>query len=326
MANILLTGAAGFIGSNLSKRLTDEGNFVLGVDNFCTGRASNLDSLKTHKDFDFLEHDVSKPFPATHPIGKMKFDWVMHFASPASPPKYFEKPIETMLVNGEGTRHLLDLCHSRKARFFYASTSEVYGDPLEHPQPESYWGNVNPIGVRSIYDEAKRYAEALIYAYHRAKKTDVRVIRIFNTYGPKMDPEDGRVVTNLLNQAKKGESLTLYGDGKQTRSFQYISDLVEGIVRLMRTPYAQPVNLGNPNEFTIEALAAEVEKLVGKTLPREFKELPSDDPKQRKPDISVARKILEWEPTVQLAEGLRLTYEAMGGATAPQRGKIMIAK
>lgn len=198
-------------------------------------------------------------------------------------------------------------------RFFYASTSEVYGDPLVHPQPETYWGNVNPIGVRSIYDEGKRYGEAITYAYHRSKKVDVRVIRIFNTYGPKMDPEDGRVVTNLLNQALKGESLTMYGDGKQTRSFQYITDLVEGIVRLMGKPYTQPVNLGNPNEFTILELADAVEKLVGKPLQREFKPLPSDDPKQRKPDISVARQILEWEPVIQLQEGLRRTYEAFGG-------------
>lgn len=313
MANILLTGAAGFIGSNLSRRLVDEGHFVLGIDNFCTGRSVNLDDLKTHKDFDFFEHDVSKPFPSSHPIGKMKFDWVLHFASPASPPKYFDRPIDTMLVNGEGTRHLLDLCHARGAKFFYASTSEVYGDPLVHPQPETYWGNVNPIGVRSIYDEGKRYGEAITYAYHRAKKVDVRVIRIFNTYGPKMDPEDGRVVTNLLNQAMKGEALTMYGDGKQTRSFQYITDLVEGIVRLMRTSYTQPVNLGNPNEFTILELAAEVEKLVGKALQKEFRPLPSDDPKQRKPDISVAKKVLEWEPVVQLQEGLKRTYEAFGG-------------
>lgn len=323
MANILLTGAAGFIGSNLSRRLVDEGHFVLGVDNFCTGRAVNLDDLKTHKDFDFFEHDVSKPFPAAHPISKMKFDWVMHFASPASPPKYFDRPIETMLVNGEGTRFLLDYCHARGAKFFYASTSEVYGDPLVHPQPESYWGNVNPIGVRSIYDEGKRYGEAITYAYQRAKKVDVRVIRIFNTYGPKMDPEDGRVVTNLLNQALKGESLTLYGDGKQTRSFQYITDLVEGIVRLMGSQYQQPVNLGNPNEFTILELADEVEKLVGKKLQREFKPLPSDDPKQRKPDITVAQRELGWEPVVQLQEGLRRTYEAFsGGAGNGPKPKI----
>ena len=309
MANILLTGVAGFIGSNLASRLLEDGHFVLGIDNFCTGRNVNLSDLKTHKDFDFIEHDVSKPFLTSQPMNKMKFDWVLHFASPASPPKYFERPIETMLVNGEGTRHLLDFANGIRAKFFYASTSEVYGDPLVHPQPETYWGNVNPIGVRSIYDEGKRYGEALTYAYHRAKKVDVRVIRIFNTYGPKMDPEDGRVVTNLLMQAIRGDRFTLYGDGKQTRSFQFITDLVEGITRVMKANYTQPVNLGNPNEFTILELAAEIEKLVGKKLTHEFKPLPADDPKQRKPDISVARKVLEWEPKIQLAEGLKITHQ-----------------
>ncbi|MBS1957887.1 MAG: SDR family oxidoreductase [Bdellovibrionales bacterium] len=309
MANILLTGAAGFIGSHLATELTAHGHFVLGIDNFCTGRSINLDGLKTNKDFDFLEHDISKPFPIACPVSRMKFDWVMHFASPASPPKYFAIPIETMLVNGEGTRHLLDFAHASRAKFFYSSTSEVYGDPLVHPQTESYWGNVNPIGVRSIYDEGKRYGEAITYAYHRAKKLDVRVIRIFNTYGPKMDPEDGRVVTNLLMQAIRGQEFTIYGDGKQTRSFQYVSDLIEGVIRLMDVDYNQPVNLGNPNEFTILELAKEIEKLTGKALQMTFRPLPSDDPKQRKPDITTAQRLLNWEPRVQLAEGLKLTHE-----------------
>jgi nucleoside-diphosphate-sugar epimerase len=316
MANILLTGAAGFIGSNLSQRLVSEGHFVLGVDNLCTGRMQNLEALRTHKDFDFLNQDVIKPFPSHHPISKMKFDWVMHLASPASPPKYFERPIETMLVNGEGTRHLLDLAVQKGAKFFFASTSEIYGDPLEHPQPETYWGNVNPIGVRSIYDEGKRYGEAITYAYQRAKKLDVRVIRIFNTYGPQMDPDDGRVVTNLLMQAIRGNKFTIYGDGKQTRSFQYVTDLIEGIVRLMKSPYSSPVNLGNPNEFTILELAQAIEKLLGKKFEMEFLPLPSDDPKQRRPNIEVAKRELQWEPVVQLAEGLKLTHEHFAGVHA----------
>jgi nucleoside-diphosphate-sugar epimerase len=318
MANILLTGAAGFIGSHLSRRLVEDGHFVLGVDNFCTGRSGNLDGLRTHKDFDFLEWDVSKPFADKSPIRKFKFDWILHFASPASPPKYFSMPVETMTVNGEGTRHLLEMCRQQQAKFFYASTSEVYGDPLVHPQPETYWGNVNPNGVRSIYDEGKRYGEAMTYAYHRAKKVDVRVIRIFNTYGPNMDPEDGRVVTNLLMQAIRGQKFTIYGDGSQTRSFQYVSDLIEGITRLMKVSYTEPVNLGNPNEFTMLELAKAIEALVGKTIEIEFKPLPSDDPKQRKPDITVAKRELEWEPIIQLAEGLKLTHahfdpQAIGG-------------
>lgn len=309
MANILLTGAAGFIGSHLSQRFVDEGHFVLGVDNLCTGRMQNLSKLQGHKDFDFLEWDVSKPLPERSPVRKLKFDWILHFASPASPPKYFALPVETMTVNAEGTRHLLEMAKKSASKFFYASTSEVYGDPLEHPQKETYWGNVNPIGVRSIYDEAKRYGEAMVYAYQRMHQLDVRVIRIFNTYGPQMDPDDGRVVTNFLMQAIRGQKLTIYGDGKQTRSFQYVSDLVEGICRLMKSNYTQPVNLGNPNEFTMMELAQQIEALMGRTLEKEFMPIPSDDPKQRRPDISVAKRELGWEPVVQLPEGLKKTLE-----------------
>ncbi len=305
---ILLTGAAGFVGSHLAERLTKEGHFVLGVDNLCTGRLKNLDSFKNTSNFDFVEADASKPLSSAI-RSKQKWDWVMHLASPASPPKYFAIPVETMLINAEGTRHLLELARENNSKFFYSSTSEVYGDPNVHPQPESYWGNVNPIGVRSIYDEAKRYGEAMIYAYHRAHKLDVRVIRIFNTYGPKMDPEDGRVVTNLMFQALRNEAMTIYGDGKQTRSFQYVADLVEGIVRLMGTDYVWPVNLGNPGEFTILEFAEMVKKLIPTTSKLEFRDLPQDDPKQRKPDIALADKLMGWSPKVNLEEGLKLTLD-----------------
>jgi nucleoside-diphosphate-sugar epimerase len=306
--NILLTGAAGFVGSHLAERLLSEGHFVLGVDNLCTGRLKNLESFKANPNFEFVNADVSQALvPAIR--AQKKWDWIMHFASPASPPKYFAIPIETMLVNGEGTRHLLELARENNSKFFYSSTSEVYGDPLVHPQTESYWGNVNPIGVRSIYDEAKRYGEAMIYAFHREFKLDVRVIRIFNTYGPRMDPEDGRVVTNLMFQALRNEPMTIYGDGKQTRSFQYVSDLVDGIVKLMKTDYVWPVNFGNPSEFTILEFAEKVRALIPTKSELSFHDLPSDDPKQRKPDISLAQKLMAWEPKVNLTEGLKTTLE-----------------
>ncbi len=306
--NLLITGAAGFIGSHLCKHFTDQGHFVLGVDNLCTGRLKNLEELKHNPNFVFEQADVSESLPASIAL-KKNWDWIFHFASPASPPKYFSLPIETMRVNAEGTRHLLDLARSKKAKFFYSSTSEVYGDPLIHPQPETYWGNVNSIGVRSIYDEAKRYAEAMIYSYQREFNLNVRVIRIFNTYGPKMDPEDGRVVTNLMFQALRNEPMTIYGDGKQTRSFQYISDLVEGIDRLMKVDYQLPVNLGNPEEFTILEFAEKVKQLVPTRSELEFHPLPQDDPKQRKPVIDLAKKILDWEPKVSLGEGLAKTLQ-----------------
>jgi len=306
--NILITGAAGFIGSHLSKHFLDQGHTVLGLDNLCTGRLKNIDELRPNLKFSFENVDVSKPL-STAISSKLKWDWIFHFASPASPPKYFALPIETMTVNGEGTRHLLDLARATGAKFFYSSTSEVYGDPLIHPQPESYWGNVNSIGVRSIYDEAKRYAEAMIYSYHREFKVDVRVIRIFNTYGPKMDPEDGRVVTNLMFQALRNEPMTIYGDGLQTRSFQYVSDLVDGIDRLMRSNYTQPVNLGNPTEFTILEFADHVKKIIPTKSEITFHDLPLDDPKQRKPVITLAKKLLDWEPKVNLADGLAMTLQ-----------------
>ncbi len=305
---ILLTGAAGFVGSHLAEKLLNEGHFVLGIDNCCTGRLKNLESIKNHPQFDFIQTDASVPLVAAV-RSRQKWDWIMHLASPASPPKYFSLPIETMLINSEGTRHLLELARENRSKFFYSSTSEVYGDPLEHPQTETYWGNVNSIGVRSIYDEAKRYGEAMIYAYHRTHGIDARVIRIFNTYGPKMDPEDGRVVTNLMFQALRNEPMTIYGDGKQTRSFQYVADLVEGITQLMKTGYVWPVNLGNPSEFTILEFAEQVRKLIPTTSALEFRELPSDDPKQRKPDITLAKKLMGWEPKIALTEGLTRTLD-----------------
>jgi nucleoside-diphosphate-sugar epimerase len=306
--NILLTGAAGFVGSNLAKRLVDDGHTVVGVDNFATGRLKNLDELHQHPRFSLFDFDASKPLPVEI-TSKHQFDWIMHLASPASPPKYFALPIQTMTINGEGTRHLLELAREQGSKFFYSSTSEVYGDPNVHPQPEGYWGNVNSIGVRSIYDEGKRYGEAMTYAFHRTYGVDVRVIRIFNTYGPKMDPEDGRVVTNLMFQALKNEPMTIYGDGSQTRSFQYVDDLVEGICRLMKANYVWPVNLGNPDEFTILGFAEAVRKLIPTESKLTFHPLPQDDPKQRKPDIALAKKILDWEPKIKLEDGLKRTLE-----------------
>lgn len=304
--NILLTGASGFVGSHLVERFLKDGHFVCGVDNLITGREKNIKEFQSDQNFQFFKADVSEPLP--NEVQKLKkWDWVMHFASPASPPKYLAAPLETMKVNGEGTRFLLELAQGSGAKFFYASTSEVYGDPLVHPQTEAYWGNVNPNGLRSVYDEAKRYGEAMTYLFHREHKVDVRVIRIFNTYGPKMDPTDGRVVTNLMFQALKGEPMTIYGDGKQTRSFQFVSDLVEGIVRLMKSNYTQPVNLGNTGEFSILEFSEKVKALVGGESKITFQDLPSDDPKQRKPDITVAKKELGWEPKVSLNEGLQAT-------------------
>ena len=305
---ILLTGAAGFVGSHLAERLLKEGHQVLGVDNFCTAGRRNLEYLTPFAGFSFLEADVSGPLEVEGDL-----DWVMHFASPASPPRYLKLPLETLRVNAEGTRHLLDLARARGAAFFLASTSEVYGDPLVHPQPEGYWGNVNPVGPRSIYDEAKRYAEALALAYHRTHGVPLRIVRIFNTYGPRMDPQDGRVVTNLVTQALQGEPLTIYGDGAQTRSFQYIDDLIEGILRLMKVEYALPVNLGNPEEYTVLELARLVKELTGSPSEIAFWPLPQDDPRQRRPDITLARELLAWEPRVPVREGLLRTIAHFEG-------------
>ncbi len=309
---ILLTGAAGFIGSHLVERFLQEGHQVIGLDSFFTGRKQNIASFLSHTQFQFFKADCSDPLPASVlEAAANGLDWILHFASPASPPKYFKMPLQTMRVNAEGTRHLLELAKQKGAQFFYASTSEVYGDPLVHPQHEQYWGNVNPIGVRSIYDEAKRYGEALVQLYTREYHLSTRTIRIFNTYGPRMDPEDGRVVTNLMFQALRGEKLTVYGQGTQTRSFQYVSDLVEGIVRLMGVRSSEPVNLGNPDEFTILEFAKKVCQLTQRSeVDIVYKPLPSDDPKQRKPDITRAQSLLGWSPKVKLDEGLARTLSA----------------
>ncbi|MDM7325239.1 MAG: SDR family oxidoreductase [Thermus sp.] len=298
----LITGVAGFLGSHMAERLLVEGHEVLGLDNLSTGQERNLERLGRYPGFTFLRADVSKPLEVAGPL-----DWILHLASPASPPRYLKLPLETLLVNAEGTRHLLDLSLTKGARFLLASTSEVYGDPLVHPQPESYWGNVNPIGPRSIYDESKRYAEALTLAYHRVYGLPARIARIFNTYGPYMDPLDGRVVSSLIVQALRGEPLTVFGDGSQTRSFCYVDDLVEGLMRLMGVDYPYPVNLGNPEEYRILDLALLIKELTGSPSPIVFQALPEDDPKRRCPDISLARRLLDWEPKVGLREGLERT-------------------
>ena len=301
---ILLTGGAGFIGSHLSRRFIAEGHHVVVVDNLMTGSRENVAPLLDNPRFEFVERDATFPFEIDGAV-----DWVMHFACPASPPKYLAFPIETMRISAEGTYHLLELAEKKKAKFFLASTSEVYGDPNVHPQPETYWGHVNPIGERSVYDEGKRYAEAIMAAYHRERGQPIRHIRIFNTYGPLMQAEDGRVVTNFIVRALRGESLMLYGDGSQTRSFQYVDDLVEGIVRLMGVDYTSPVNLGNPDEYTVRQFAEVIRELVPGAGPLEFAPLPKDDPRQRKPDITVAKKVLGWQPQVPLRTGILKTID-----------------
>ena len=302
MKSALVSGAAGFVGSHLVDRLLEEGFAVVGVDNFITGKEENLNSAKSNSKFSFLDLDVVSEIPD---LG-MKFDYIFHAASPASPPKYFEYPIETMMVNSIGTKNLLDLAIKNKARVIFFSTSEVYGDPLEHPQRESYWGNVNPIGPRSIYDEAKRFGEALVAQYVREKKVNAGIIRIFNTYGPRLDPHDGRVVSTFIRQAISGEALTVNGDGNQTRSFCYISDLIDGIFKMAESNEFGPINLGNPNEMTLNELIKEISKLLSKNL--DTTNLPElkDDPVRRKPDISLAKEKLGWEPKVSLTQGLQL--------------------
>jgi nucleoside-diphosphate-sugar epimerase len=302
LKSALVSGAAGFVGSHLVDRLLEEGFAVVGVDNFITGKEENLNSAKSNSKFSFLDLDVVSEIPD---LG-MKFDYIFHAASPASPPKYFEYPIETMMVNSIGTKNLLDLAEKNNSRFIFFSTSEVYGDPLEHPQRESYWGNVNPIGPRSIYDEAKRFGEALVAQYVRAKKVNAGIIRIFNTYGPRLDPHDGRVVSTFIRQAISGEALTVNGDGNQTRSFCYISDLIDGILKMAESNEFGPINLGNPNEMTLNELIKEISKLLSKNL--DTTNLPElkDDPVRRKPDISLAKEKLGWEPKVSLTQGLQL--------------------
>ena len=302
---IVLTGAAGFLGSHLAERFLREGYEVVGVDNLITGSRSNLALLQElgaegPGRFFFRHHDVSLPLFISGTV-----DGVLHFASPASPVDYLDLPIQTLKVGSLGTHNMLGLAMEKGARFFLASTSEVYGDPEVHPQPESYWGSVNPVGPRGVYDEAKRFAEAMTMAYHTHHGLDTRIVRIFNTYGPRMRPGDGRVVSNFVVQALRGDPLTIYGDGSQTRSFCYVEDEVDGIWRLFHSDLHDPVNIGNPVEFTIRELAEEVLRQVGGTSELEFRSLPTDDPKVRRPDISRARELLGWEPSVDLAEGLR---------------------
>ncbi len=301
---LLVTGAAGFLGSHLCDRLLAEGHSVVGLDNFVTGNPDNLAHLTGNSSFEFVRHNISS---YTYVAGAL--DGVLHFASPASPVDYLEFPIQTLKVGSLGTHKALGLAKEKRARFLLASTSEVYGDPLVHPQKEDYWGNVNPIGPRGVYDEAKRFAEAMTMGYHRAHGIDTRIVRIFNTHGPRMRRNDGRVVPNFITQALAGEDLTVYGDGSQTRSFCYVSDLVEGIVRLLASAHNEPVNVGNPTEMTVLQFAETIRRLTRSSSRIVHKPLPVDDPKVRQPDITLARRILGWEPEVSLEQGLGSTIE-----------------
>ena len=303
MKNVLITGAAGFLGSHLCDRFIDEGFYVIGMDNFITGDQRNLEHLQTHPNFEFIEHDVTQHISIDKPI-----DYILHFASPASPIDYLKIPIQTLKVGSLGTHNLLGLAKAKKARLLIASTSEVYGDPLVHPQKESYYGNVNAIGPRGVYDEAKRFQESITMAYHRFHGLETRIVRIFNTYGPRMRLNDGRVIPAFMGQALRGEDLTVFGDGSQTRSFCYIDDQVEGIYRLLLSDYAYPVNIGNPHEISISDFAEEIIKLTNTSQKVIYKALPVDDPMQRQPDISLAKKLLNWEPKVSREEGMRKTY------------------
>lgn len=300
----VITGGAGFIGSHLCDKLIQNELKVICLDNFITGKLENIKHLFRDKNFRFIEHNVTKYIDI-----RGKVDYVLHFASPASPVDYLEFPIQTLKVGSLGTHNALGLAKEKKAQFMLASTSEVYGDPLVHPQPESYWGNVNPVGLRGCYDESKRFAEAITMAYHRVHKIDTKIVRIFNSYGPRMRINDGRVIPNFIYQTMSNKPLTVYGKGTQTRSFCYISDLIEGIFRLMAKRIYEPINLGNPDEFTILELAKLILKLTGAKSKIIFNPLPQDDPKQRQPDINRARKILKWQPKIRLKEGLLKTIE-----------------
>lgn len=300
----VITGGAGFLGSHLCDIFIEKGWEVICLDNLVTGADSNISHLLSHPRFKFTRQDVSQYIDVPGPV-----DAVLHFASPASPPDYLKFPIQTLKVGALGTHNTLGLAMAKQARFLLASTSECYGDPEVSPQPETYWGHVNPIGPRGVYDEAKRFAEAITMAYHRYHKVDTRIVRIFNTYGPRMRLNDGRALPNFLHQALAGEPITVYGDGQQTRSFCYVSDLIVGVYKLLESSEHEPVNIGNPQEITILEFAERVRTLVGSNVPIVFKPLPQDDPKQRCPDITKARRILNWEPKVDLAEGLRMTYD-----------------
>ena len=304
MTTSLVTGGAGFLGSHLCDRLLAEGHRVIAVDNLLTGNPDNIAHLRDRDDFHFVQHDVTQPFEIEEEL-----DNVLHFASPASPIDYLELPIQTLKVGSLGTHNTLGLAKAKKARYLIASTSEVYGDPLVHPQPETYWGNVNPVGPRGVYDEAKRFAEAMTMAYHRVHGVETRIVRIFNTYGPRMRPRDGRVVPTFIQQALTGKPLTIFGDGSQTRSFCYVADLIEGIYRLLMSDIDTPVNIGNPREMTIREFAEQILAATGSAADLQLKPLPVDDPKVRRPDITKARELLGWEPTVELETGLEATIE-----------------
>ena len=304
MKKVLITGGAGFLGSHLCDRFIQEGYHVIAMDNLITGNLANIEHLFHLKEFEFYNHDVSK---FVHVPGQLEY--ILHFASPASPIDYLKLPIQTLKVGSLGTHNLLGLAKSKKSRFLIASTSEVYGDPLVHPQNEDYWGNVNPIGPRGVYDEAKRFQEAITMAYHTFHGLETRIVRIFNTYGPRMRLDDGRVLPAFIGQALRGEDLTAFGDGTQTRSFCYVSDLVDGIYRLLLSDYVYPVNIGNPGEITINQFAEEILAITGSNSKVIYKPLPQDDPKQRQPDITRAREILGWSPKVDRSEGLKKTLE-----------------
>ena len=309
----LVTGGAGFLGSHLCDALLAEGYSVIAVDNLLTGRAANLEHLKTEPQFEFRQLDICEPFDCG------KVDYVFHFASPASPVDYSIHGIATLKVGSLGTFHALELARQYSAKYLISSTSECYGDPLEHPQRETYWGHVNPIGPRSVYDESKRFSEAVTMAYFRYHKVDTRIVRIFNTYGPRMQLNDGRVIPNFMKQALRGEDLTVYGDGSQTRSFCYVSDEIEGFLRLAKSSEHEPVNIGNPNEFTILECARRVLAVTGSSSKIRHQALPEDDPRQRRPDISKARKLLGWEPKIDLENGLRMSLDYFRKAVAEER-------
>ena len=304
MKTVLITGGAGFLGSHLCDRFIKEGFRVIAMDNLITGSLENIEHLFKLKQFEFYNHDVSK---FVHVAGTI--DYIVHFASPASPIDYLKIPIQTLKVGSLGTHNLLGLARAKGARIIVASTSEIYGDPSVHPQSEEYWGNVNSVGPRGVYDEAKRFQEAITMAYHTYHKLQTRIVRIFNTYGPRMRLDDGRALPAFMGQAIRGEDITVFGDGSQTRSFCYVDDLVDGIYRLLMSDYAQPVNIGNPGEISIKQFAEEIVALTGSQSKVVYRDLPTDDPKQRCPDISKARKILDWEPRIDRQEGLKLTYE-----------------
>jgi len=312
---VLVTGAAGFIGSHLCEFLLGRGCDVVGMDNFITGSPDNLAQFRDARGFALVQHDVTQHIELEGPL-----DWVLHFASPASPLDYLELPIQTLKVGALGTHNALGLSWAKGARFLLASTSEVYGDPLVHPQREDYWGHVNPIGPRGVYDEAKRFAEAITMAYHRVHRVDTRIARVFNTFGPKMRLNDGRAIPAFMTQALRGEPLTVFGDGSQTRSFQYITDLIDGVWRLMQAAVNEPVNLGNPQEMTLLELAKRILRLTGARSEIVFRPLPVDDPKVRQPDITRARALLGWEPRVDTDEGLKLTLEWFSEALRRRSG------